>query len=94
MAAIRVLLLTQEHCSLCEQAKKVLDRLAGEYPLKVAVLDLASPQGRALGADGGILFPPGVFLDGEPFCYGRLSERKLRRELDRRWQPGQRAVPT
>jgi hypothetical protein len=94
MAAIRVLLLTQEHCSLCERAKKVLDRLAGEYPLQVAVLDLASPEGRALGDDGGILFPPGVFLDGEPFCYGRLSERKLRRELDRRRQPGQEASAT
>jgi hypothetical protein len=30
------------------------------------------------------VFPPGVFLNGEPFSYGRLSERKLRRELDRR----------
>ena len=33
---------------------------------------------------GGLLFPPGVLIDGEPFSYGRLSERKLRRELDRR----------
>ena len=29
-------------------------------------------------------FPPGIFVDGEPFSYGRLSEKKLRRELDRR----------
>ncbi len=32
----------------------------------------------------GILFLPGVFLDGVPFAYGRLSERRLRRELQRR----------
>jgi Glutaredoxin-like domain (DUF836) len=82
--ATRVVLLTQEHCSLCEHARSILDRLAGEYPLRVTTLDLASREGRALAADGGILFPPGVFLDGEPFSYGRLSERKLRREFDRR----------
>ncbi len=91
---MEVLLLTQAHCSLCELAKRVLHRLAGDYPLQVTALDVASPEGRALAERGQILFPPGVFLDGEPFSYGRLSERKLRRELDRRWQPGQRAVPT
>jgi len=33
---------------------------------------------------GGLLFPPGILIDGEPFSYGRPSERKLRHELDRR----------
>jgi Glutaredoxin-like domain (DUF836) len=94
MAAIRVLLLTQEHCSLCERAKRILDQVAGEYPLAVAVVDLASPEGRELAARGQLPFPPGVFLDDEPFCYGRLSERKLRRELDRRRQPGEEASTT
>ncbi len=83
---MRVLLLTKEQCGLCDHAKRVLDRLAGEYLLEVITLDLASPEGRALASEGGILFPPGVFLDGEPFCYGRLSEWRLRRELDRRRQ--------
>jgi thiol-disulfide isomerase/thioredoxin len=84
---MEVVLLTQSHCGLCEHAKQVLDRLAADYPLQITVQEVASPEGRALAADGGILFPPGVFLDGEPFSYGRLSERKLRRELDRRQQP-------
>ncbi len=79
-----VLLLTQERCALCDHAKRVLERLAAEYPLAVTTLELASPEGRALAGRGGVLFPPGVFLDGEAFSYGRLSERKLRRELDRR----------
>src|SRR6266536_2000922 len=83
VATVEVLLLTQEHCSLCEHAKHVLDRLATEHPLRITVVDLATAEGRALAADGGILFPPGLFLDGEPFSHGRLSERKLRRELDR-----------
>jgi hypothetical protein len=86
VATVEVLLLTQEHCSLCEHAKHVLDRLATEHPLRITVVDLATAEGRALAADGGILFPPGLFLDGEPFSHRRLSERKLRRELDRRRQ--------
>jgi len=28
-----------------------------------------------------VLFAPGVLLDGHPFSFGRLSERKLRKAL-------------
>jgi hypothetical protein len=84
---MEVLLLTQDHCGLCEHAKRILERLATKYPLTVTVQELASREGRALAERGGILFPPGVLLDGQPFSHGRLSERKLRRELDRRRQP-------
>ncbi len=62
----------------------MLDRLAIEYGFSVSTLDLGSPEGQALAVRGGVLFPPGIFLDGEPFSYGRPSERKLRRELERR----------
>lgn len=81
---IAVLLLTQEHCGFCEQAKEILDRLSREYWLSVSTLDMGSPQGQEIAMKGGLLFPPGVLIDGEPFSYGRLSERKLHRELDRR----------
>ncbi len=81
---MEVLLLTQEHCGFCAQAKELLDRLSGEYQLSVTTLDLNSPEGQALAMRGGVLFPPGIFIDGEPFSYGRPSERKLRREIERR----------
>ena len=81
---IAILLLTQEHCGFCEQAKDILDRLSHEYWLSVSTLDMGSHQGQELAMKGGLLFPPGVLIDGEPFSYGRLSERKLRHELDRR----------
>jgi len=81
---MNVLLLTQEHCGFCAQAKETLDRLAVEYGLSVSTLDLGSPEGEALAVRSGLLFPPGIFLDGELFSYGRLSERKLRREIERR----------
>ena len=81
---MHALLLNQEHCAFCEQAKEILARLATEYPLTVSTLDLGSPAGQALALRGGILFAPGIFLDDEAFSYGRPSERTLRRALDRR----------
>jgi hypothetical protein len=37
--------------------------------------------GQQLALASGAPFPPVVFLDGEPFCCGRLSERMLRKAL-------------
>ncbi len=79
-----MLILTQEHCGFCEQAKEVLDRLSVEFGFSFSTLDIGSPDGQTLAMRGGVLFPPGIFLDGEPFSYGRPSERKLRREIERR----------
>lgn len=79
-----VTLLTQENCAFCEQAREILDRLSGEHRISVTILDLDSPEGQALAERGGVMFPPGIFIDGEPFSYGRPSEKKLRRELERR----------
>jgi hypothetical protein len=80
----RLLLLTREHCGFCEQARDILERVSHEYWLSYSTLTWDCPQGQELALQGGLLFPPGVLIDGEPFSYGRLSERKLRRELDRR----------
>jgi glutaredoxin len=81
---IQVLVLTQDQCGFCEQAADLLQRLAHEYELVTSTLDIDSPEGRARALQAGMLFPPGILLDGEPFSYGRPSEKKLRRELDRR----------
>jgi hypothetical protein len=56
-------------------------RLAPEHGLKLREVALDSPAGRDLAARSGALLPPVAFRDGEPFSYGRLSERKLRRTL-------------
>jgi glutaredoxin len=79
-----VTLLTRADCELCEHAKAVLARVAGDLEFVVDEVELATPEGTVLAIRAGMLFPPGVLLDGEPFTYGRLSERKLRRELARR----------
>lgn len=81
---MEVTLLTQENCAFCDQAGELLERLSAEYGFSVSTLDLNSPEGQVLAWRGGVMFPPGIFIGGEPFSYGRLSERKLRRELERR----------
>jgi len=83
-APVQITLLTQTSCGMCELAKEILASLGNDYPLAITEVDLASDDGRRLAADAGVMFAPGVLVDGQPFSYGRLSERKLRRALDRR----------
>lgn len=80
----RITLLTTPDCDLCEHAKDVLRRVAEDTAVDIDTVDLTSDHGRALAEGSGMAFPPGVLIDGEPFSYGRLSERKLRRALARR----------
>ena len=84
MKLLSVLILTQENCAFCDSAKAMLERLSGEYPLAISTLPLDSAAGQELAQRGGILFPPGIFLDDEPCCYGRPSEGRLRKEIERR----------
>jgi hypothetical protein len=88
MSRINILILTQGECAFCDAAKAIFDRLSGEFPLSVTSVPLDSPDVAALAQRGGILFPPGIFIDGEPFSYGRPSEGKIRRELERRTNEG------
>lgn len=69
---------------LCDHAKELLARLAGEYALELGTVGFYSARGFELAKSGRILFPPGIFLDGQPFSYGRLSERKLRQAINAR----------
>ena len=78
---IEIVLLTREDCAFCEDARAILERLAAELPLAVTSVDFDAEAGRRLALSGGLLFPPGIVIEGRPFCHGRPSERKLRREL-------------
>jgi glutaredoxin len=83
-AAVEVTLLTQADCALCDHAKAVLARVGADHQLQITEVGLATDQGRQLALDAGVLFAPGVLLDGKPFAHGRPSERKLRRTLTTR----------
>jgi glutaredoxin len=62
-----ITLLTQADCALCKHAKTVLARVGEEHPIQVTEIDLASQEGRALAAGAGVLFAPGVLVDGRAF---------------------------
>jgi hypothetical protein len=84
IAPVPIILLTQPACGLCDFAKGILARLGERYPLLVTEIGLDTEAGRCLAAEAGVMFAPGVLVDGQPFSYGRLSERRLRRLLERR----------
>lgn len=81
---LEVIVLTQPDCTFCEIAQAVLARVGADHPMIVRRVELDSDAGRELATRHGVLFAPGVLLDGEMFSYGRLSERRLRRHLARR----------
>jgi glutaredoxin len=79
-----ITLLSKQACPLCDVAKEVLERVAAGYSgIVVEIVPLESERGQQLGVSSGMVFPPAVLVEGHPFSYGRLSERKLRRHLER-----------
>lgn len=62
--------------------------MTGVFALGVATvilpIGLDTATGRDLALRRGVLFAPGVLIDGELFSYGRVSEKKLRPDLARR----------
>ena len=80
----RITLLSQDNCGFCERAKQVLARVGVRYPLQIIEISLDSPEGQAIATSAGILVAPGVLVDDQPFSFGRLSERKLLRALEKR----------
>jgi hypothetical protein len=78
-----VTLLTKPDCPLCQHAKTVLARVRADHPLQIEEIRLDTPDGGAAGHRGRDDVRPGILLDGRPFGFGRLSERALRRALNR-----------
>lgn len=78
-----VILLTQDDCPWCEQAKGALDRLEGDLVGEIREVDLRSDEGRRLAEEHRVLFAPGVICNDQLVVYGRVSERALRRRLAR-----------
>ncbi|MEK7411594.1 MAG: glutaredoxin domain-containing protein [Actinomycetota bacterium] len=76
-----VTLLTKHNCDSCVRAKEILDHLGAEVSFELRIVDLEDPTGQALAAEHGILFAPGVLIDGRLSTFGRPSERRLRRDL-------------
>lgn len=87
-----ILLVSTDDCHFCARAKVILDQLGQEYRLEVKEVSLTSPDGQDLAARHGILFPPGLLLNGAFVGFGRVSDRKLRRLLEQRGQTASAAT--
>ena len=81
-------MLTQPACGFCDDAKELVALLGHDYALSTRELSLTDGEGRALAERAGVLFAPGILLDGELLAHGRPSERRIRREIERRIPPG------
>jgi hypothetical protein len=81
---VRATLVTAPECHLCEHARQVLSRLHRAWPLVVDEVAWNSAEGQALVRRDGVAFPPALYVGGELYGYGRLSEGRLRRLLERR----------
>lgn len=78
-----LILLTAPDCHLCEHAKLVLDELGVPWR---AVSEEAD-EGRRLAAGSPPMRPVLYTADGRLLAYGRLSLKRLRKQLAKEAQP-------
>lgn len=76
-----ITILTQASCAFCDQAKKILSGLSEDHSLEIREVSLETEDGRELAGRTGVMFAPGILINGKLFSYGRLSEKKLRSHL-------------
>ncbi len=75
------MLLTASDCHLCGHGREVLDTLATDGALTWHEVDADSDLGRRLAQTAPPLRPVLFDADERLIAYGRLSERRLRRQL-------------
>ena len=85
MMRMRVTLVTAPDCHFCARGRAIVQRISQDgIPLEVRELDWTDSAGTALVVRDGVHFPPALYVDGELWAYGRLSERALRKKFESR----------
>jgi hypothetical protein len=79
-----LVLLTSPDCHLCGHGRQVLDQLGVEW----REISIASEEGRCLEASAPPMRPVLYSSEDRVLGYGRLSLKKLRKQLDRAAAPG------
>jgi len=77
---IRAEFYTKEDCSLCREMKAVIERLRTDYALALREIDITTDPSLVARFAAEV---PVLFLDGRKAFKSRISERALRRALDR-----------
>ena len=86
-----LVLLTSQDCHLCTHGREVLGALASEGLLNWREVDAEGAEGRQLAAAAPPLRPVLFDPDSRVVAYGRLSPKRLRRQLSG-WRGGTLAV--
>ena len=77
-----VTLVTASDCHLCEHAQRVLARIGHDVPLSVRTIDVESAEAQSLAERGiPLAFLPALVEDERLLAYGRLSEKRLRKDF-------------
>ena len=74
-------LLSAPDCHLCAHARAVLEELSGEADVRWREVSTDSTEGKRLAAAAPPLRPVLLSADGRVLAYGRLSKRRLRKDL-------------
>lgn len=75
-------LVTASDCHLCEHAEAVLERIGRDLPISLHTIDVESAEAQSLAVRGvPLAFLPVLVGGGRLIAYGRLSEKRLRKEL-------------
>ena len=80
---LSLVLLTEPDCHLCEHARTTLSELDAELGLDWREVSADSPEGRLLAEGAPPLRPVLLTADGVAVAAGRLSQKRLRRDLPR-----------
>jgi hypothetical protein len=89
MNATLILMGEHQPCDLCDHAQAVMRRVIADHPMQLTVLHSDSPEAASVAVDAGAAaIRPVLIIDGYPVAYGRLSERRLRRDLRGPAMPG------
>jgi hypothetical protein len=83
MTSADLTLVTAPECHLCVHAREVLDALGADLGITWREVSTASEEGERLAAAASPLRPALFDRDGRPLAAGRLSEKRLRRDLPR-----------
>ena len=79
-ATIVIEILTKQHCSLCDETKKVVTKVLPDYPARLVMTDIESDPSLYEKFKERI---PVVRINGEESFVYKTNEITLRRKLDR-----------
>lgn len=81
MKPFQVTIFTKDGCTLCDEVKQRVERVASDYPIQLEMFDITSDE-KIFEKYKWVI--PVVHIDGEEVFVSKMAELWLRRELKSR----------